>query len=291
MMGEGIKQAFSGYVEWWSATTQTITNVLANLFPDITFFQDLQTGFSTMLEYIKSLPDLIFGFFAGLGTRLKGIFTNILPDWALEALGITPEVSGGGGLQPGGAVNDGVIQAGKIISTNPEDTLIATKQPGGLLDGIMSKVGGLFGGGEDGESGLSSAFNSIAEVLTTSLKGITSMVSGTGSEGGVAGISAEALQNTVLKMSSETLETKLDSLAEIQMNGATALTNAMLSLVDTLKATDIETNKKMIEKLEEVRKAVIIGSLIEMDGNILTQTVTQKQEAFNRVNFASRLKS
>jgi hypothetical protein len=117
------------------------------------------------------------------------------------------------------------------------------------------------------------------------------MVSGTGSEGGVAGISAEALQNTVLKMSSETLETKLDSLAEIQMNGATALTNAMLSLVDTLKATDIETNKKMIEKLEEVRKAVIIGSLIEMDGNILTQTVTQKQEAFNRVNFASRLKS
>jgi hypothetical protein len=291
MLGEGIKQAFSGYVEFVVAAVETTMNVLANLFPEVTFFQDLQTGFNSLIEQVKGLPELIYGYFVGLGAKLKGIFTNILPGWALEALGITPEVSGGGGLQPGGAVNDGVIQAGKIISTNPEDTLIATKQPGGLLDGIMSKVGGLFGGGEDGESGLSSAFNSIAEVLTTSLKGITSMVSGTGSEGGVAGISAEALQNTVLKMSSETLETKLDSLAEIQMNGATALTNAMLSLVDTLKATDIETNKKMIEKLEEVRKAVIIGSLIEMDGNILTQTVTQKQEAFNRVNFASRLKS
>jgi len=69
------------------------------------------------------------------------------------------------------------------------------------------------------------------------------------------------------------------------------LSEAMSTLNKTLETTSTENTKKMIEKLEEVRKAVIVGALIEMDGDILTRNLAGKQEAFNRVNFASRLKS
>ena len=67
----------------------------------------------------------------------------------------------GEALESAGSVDDGVIQDGKIVSTNPADTLIATKDPGGLLGslgkGLMSMsplgmlaggIGKLFGGGE-----------------------------------------------------------------------------------------------------------------------------------------------
>ena len=73
----------------------------------------------------------------------------------------------GSGLEEGGSVNDGVIQNGKIISTNPADTLIAAKEPNSLLGGLgdmakeafsytpmgmaASAIGGLFGGGSDGD--------------------------------------------------------------------------------------------------------------------------------------------
>lgn len=291
LVGEGIKQAFGGVIDYVLRIPQMIVDVMANLFgDDFPIVAQIKTYIDEIISYVKTMPDIIYGFFSGLGAKLKGIFLNILPEWALKTLGIDPSAVDAG-LTPAGNIDDGIVQNGKIIGTNPEDTIIATKKPGGLFDGLMSKVGGLFGGGEEGEGGMGGVFGKFAEALAAPLKGIASIVSGTGSEGGVGGITAEALQDMVLKMSSETLESKLDSLVEIQMNGATSLTNAMLSLVDTLKATDIETNKKMIDKLEEVRKAVIIGSLIEMDGDILSQSVTKKQEAFNRVNFASRLKS
>jgi hypothetical protein len=56
-----------------------------------------------------------------------------------------------------GSINDGVVQDGKIIGTNPADTLLATKDPASLLEtiatglgtGIGGLLGGLMGGGQD----------------------------------------------------------------------------------------------------------------------------------------------
>jgi len=77
----------------------------------------------------------------------------------------------GDALESAGSVDDGIIQNGKIISTNPQDTLIATKDPGGLFGsgspgdvakGLFSMtpmgmaanaMGGLFGGGDDSSAG------------------------------------------------------------------------------------------------------------------------------------------
>ena len=70
----------------------------------------------------------------------------------------------GESLQSGGKVDDGVIQNGKIIPTNPADTIIATKETDSLLGGLgqmaadafaytpmgmaANAIGGMFGGNE-----------------------------------------------------------------------------------------------------------------------------------------------
>ena len=57
------------------------------------------------------------------------------------------------------SIDDGVVQNGKVINTNPADTLLATKDPAGLLETIangmlggvnaLGGLGGLLGGGRD----------------------------------------------------------------------------------------------------------------------------------------------
>ena len=61
------------------------------------------------------------------------------------------------GTTPTESVNDGVVQKGKVVGTDPADTLLATKDPGSLLEtiatglgtGIGGLLGGLMGGGRD----------------------------------------------------------------------------------------------------------------------------------------------
>lgn len=242
----------------------------------------------------------------------------MLPDWLAKKLGLKTDVA----LTDGGSVNDGIIQNGKIIGTNPEDSIIAMKKPedlasnmagkmsgffGGLTETIgasLSGVGNLFGGitnkigsaimgvgGENSDSNLTTMMTTLMDVLTTGFRGISSIVSGSVGEGGMGGLDAESVQGTILKMSSDTIEAKLDTINQYATESTTMLSEAMSTLNKTLETTSTENTKKMIEKLEEVRKAVIVGALIEMDGDILTRNLAGKQEAFNRVNFASRLKS
>ena len=40
------------------------------------------------------------------------------------------------------SINDGVVQAGKVVSTDPADFLIASKNPGGLAEAVGSGGGG-----------------------------------------------------------------------------------------------------------------------------------------------------
>jgi hypothetical protein len=88
-------------------------------------------------------------------------------------------------LSDGGSVDDGVIQNGKVISTNPADTIIATKEPssfmsklGDVASSAMSMtplgmaanaIGGLFGGDDSGGGGgdadLAKAINELNRIL------------------------------------------------------------------------------------------------------------------------------
>lgn len=62
-------------------------------------------------------------------------------------------------LEAAGSIEDGIVQNGKIVTTDPEDTLIATKTPGDLLGSLLenspigmlgSALGGLIGGAGGG---------------------------------------------------------------------------------------------------------------------------------------------
>jgi len=61
-------------------------------------------------------------------------------------------------LQSAGSINDGIVQDGKIISTNPEDTLIATKTPDDFLSNLISNspLGMVAGGLTDAAAGIGS---------------------------------------------------------------------------------------------------------------------------------------
>lgn len=291
MIGEGIQQAFGGLVDWFLRLPSLIIDIFAGLFKDVPWIQDLASGFDGIVEYIKSLPSKIWESFSAMGGKIKDWFTGLVPGWAKKMFGI--EDDGGSSLQQGGSVNDGVIQNGKVISTNPEDTIIAMKKPGGLADGVVSKSSEVINSVSTQEEGsvMGGFLGKFSEILQAPLRGISSIVSGSAGEGGFGGLDMETLQNTILKVSSESIETKLNDFGLYTTEAVTALGEAMTTLNKTLETTSTENTKKMIEKLEEVRKAVIVGALIEMDGDILTRNLAGKQEAFNRVNFASRLKS
>jgi len=318
LIGEGLKQAFGGFVDWFVRIPETIIDLLASVFSDVNLFQEWKEDWDNTITWIKEIPSMVWGFFTGLKDKIKGVFSNMLPDWLAKKLGLKTDVA----LTDGGSVNDGIIQNGKIIGTNPEDSIIAMKKPedlasnmagkmsgffGGLTETIgasLSGVGNLFGGitnkigsaimgvgGENSDSNLTTMMTTLMDVLTTGFRGISSIVSGSVGEGGMGGLDAESVQGTILKMSSDTIEAKLDTINQYATESTTMLSEAMSTLNKTLETTSTENTKKMIEKLEEVRKAVIVGALIEMDGDILTRNLAGKQEAFNRVNFASRLKS
>jgi hypothetical protein len=67
-------------------------------------------------------------------------------------------------LQSGGSIDDGIVQNGKIITTNPADTLIATKTPNDLLGNIAAGVSSLFGGGSDNSAMVSKLDELISEI-------------------------------------------------------------------------------------------------------------------------------
>jgi hypothetical protein len=94
------------------------------------------------------------------------MFMDILPDWAKRF------VSGASGddslaasqqmeTEPTESINDGVIQNGKVISTNPADTLFATKDPGSLLGGL----GGLLEGIGNKAGSVAGAFNGSNRII------------------------------------------------------------------------------------------------------------------------------
>lgn len=150
---------------------------IANIFGGIVkiFKGDFKEGFTMIfkgaLQWIARIPialwDTITGVFPQLGEWIKEWFSGIwnsITSFATDALDSIAGFFGFGSsdsskaqteaAQPAGSVNDGVIQNGKIITTNPADTLIASKSPGELFQKAMEMtplgmlangIGGLLG--------------------------------------------------------------------------------------------------------------------------------------------------
>ena len=137
MVMEGLGQGLMGVLGWVGRLPIAIFNTLMDMFP--------------------SLMTAISGWFGSIGGQIKAFFWNLLPEWAVRFLGGATSSAASqlnmDAAAPTESVNDGVLQNGNVISTDPADFLIASKNPSALAGQI---------GGGDGTSALVSAL--IAEM-------------------------------------------------------------------------------------------------------------------------------
>ena len=92
----------------------------------------------TITDIFPSIGNYISDFFSSISAKIKNLFMSIVPDWVRDWFsGDSDLASDANQLQSGGSIDDGIVQDGKIISTHPEDTLIATKTPESLFGESM----------------------------------------------------------------------------------------------------------------------------------------------------------
>jgi hypothetical protein len=85
-------------------------------------------------------------------------------------LGISDEAKTDGSTATTDSINDGIVQNGKVISTHPADTLIATKNPSGLVNSVNSAVAtkppdGLSTSVNPAEDGIGGLLNGVGDVM------------------------------------------------------------------------------------------------------------------------------
>jgi hypothetical protein len=283
-IGDGLMQMFSGLVDFIFALPETIIDIFASIFPNVTFFQDMKLAHYAIVEDIKNFPMLIWESLKSIGSSIYEWFYSIVPDWAKEFFGIEAPSGGGKSLDE---IWEGTATAGAIKTIDAGQTAAALAQK----EAEKAAVNGTKDVAKGITPGATQTINSTP-TPTTGNFGSTGYTSGTSfGLGSPVTISAESFKGTTLNVNDTALAQSVSTNAEATKYSGNAVASAVSTLGGVTTEKMSETTKKMVDKLEEIRKAVILGTLIEMDGTILTQTVTQRQEAFNRVNFASRLKS
>lgn len=142
MIGEGIMQAIGGILEFIYAMPLAIFDTFVDLF------------------------DSLLGLFGSIGQKIKTFISNLIPDWVKnlftvggsDAAAVQSEAAQ---MQVAGSIEDGIVQNGKIVTTDPADSIIATKTPQDLMSqlvenspigllgkavgGIGDMIGGAFG--------------------------------------------------------------------------------------------------------------------------------------------------
>ena len=132
---------------------------------------------STIVGFFSDMISNIVGIFTSIGEKIQSFFMGLLPGWAQDLLSgetesDTASVQEQAAVEVAGSINDGIVQDGKIITTNPEDTIMATQEspmdmlgnmlkytPLGLLGQAAGGIGemasnalsGIMGGGGDAE--------------------------------------------------------------------------------------------------------------------------------------------
>ena len=179
-VGEVLARGIATAINFIARVIDGIANIIGGIFDVMKGiftldFSMIGTGllkiFGGIIETILSIPlavmdtfidlfDSVLGIFGSIGAQIKTFLLDLIPDWVKNLLtvgksdtaGVQEQKQSENGqnlsqFEDGGSIDDGIVQNGKIITTNPEDTLIATKTPGDLLGGLAAGVSSLFGGG------------------------------------------------------------------------------------------------------------------------------------------------
>ena len=123
----------------------SVISFIGNLIGDIVGFVigGLVDGFIFAFDLIFGIFDSFYGFIqdyilSPIQSMLDLVQKGIDALASLNPFGGDDDLaSDASQLQSGGSVDDGIVQNGKIISTHPEDTLIATKNPDSLFGESM----------------------------------------------------------------------------------------------------------------------------------------------------------
>ena len=147
LIADGLMSIGESILRFFYSIPVALYETVVDIFPAVgTFISDT---FSAIWDYIKSLFDF------------SSIFSGIGSFFGFGGGDEEEQMAEAEKLKVAGSINDGIVQDGNIISTNPEDTLIATKEPNSLFgDGLFgdimgatplgmaaNAVSGLFGGG------------------------------------------------------------------------------------------------------------------------------------------------
>ena len=151
ILWEGFKSVFGGLGEWLS--------------------EKFMLAVSSLGDFFSSLGDSFVGIFKSIGSKIKEKITGFLPNWAKKLIGAEPSDASEAqnAVSDGGSIDDGIVQNGKVITTNPKDTILATKDPSGLFGGVAEKAGGLFNMPnplQDAASSIGSAIGGIFDNIT-----------------------------------------------------------------------------------------------------------------------------
>lgn len=117
LIGEGIIQSIKGVVEMFLAIPLGMFDAYVDLF------------------------DSVLAIFGDIGTKIKATIMNMIPDWVKQLIGvggfdITSSAQNESMSAAAPSINDGVVQNGQVVSTSPEDFLIATKNPAALANSL-----------------------------------------------------------------------------------------------------------------------------------------------------------
>jgi hypothetical protein len=82
----GIWNFIKGFFQM---TISSITAILIGLIQifKLVFWDWPKNIITSFLEWVKNVPNMIVGFFSGIGEKIAKAFTNMLPDWLLKLLG------------------------------------------------------------------------------------------------------------------------------------------------------------------------------------------------------------
>jgi hypothetical protein len=151
-MGKGFLSVFEGVLGFIYRIPVAIYRTIVDIFPQLgTAFSDF---FSSIVEKIKT-------FFTDILPDFGGLFGGSTNGIKSDTSSVQSEVANSTTTTPDDSINDGIVQNGKVISTNPKDTLIATQNPSQLAGGLGDDtfLGNLM-------NGIGNVANTIGSIMT-----------------------------------------------------------------------------------------------------------------------------
>ena len=170
ILGEAFDFVFGGLFSVIESIGKFIQTYLVE--PIMNAIGSIKSGFDTVANYIPG-----FG-----GDKKEGVASDTSA-MQKQALDDTLGKDSSGYQVVDDSINDGIVQNGKVISTNPKDTLIATQNPSQLAGGLGddSFLGNLMNGFANAASTVGSALTPDSlkfDELITEIKGLRADLTG-----------------------------------------------------------------------------------------------------------------